>query len=57
MIFFAETLDWEPIARPGNVEIDAAWLRVAPGQELHLLRVADFEASEFEREFGRHVAV
>ena len=55
--FFAETLGWEPIARPGNVEIDAAWLRVAPGQELHLLRVPDFEASEFEREFGRHVAV
>jgi catechol 2,3-dioxygenase-like lactoylglutathione lyase family enzyme len=55
--FFAETLGWKPIARPGNVEIDAAWLRVAPGQELHLLRVPDFEASEFEREFGRHVAV
>ena len=24
--FFAETLGWEPIARPGNVEVDAAWL-------------------------------
>ena len=43
--FFAETLGWEPIARPGNVEVDAAWLRITPGQELHLLRVPDFEPS------------
>lgn len=55
--FFAETLGWEPITRPDNVEVDAAWLRIAPGQELHLLRVPDFEPSDFEREFGRHFAV
>ena len=55
--FFAETLGWEPIARPDNVEVDAAWLRITPRQELHLLRVPDFEASDFEREFGRHFAV
>ena len=30
--FFAETLGWEPITRPDNVEVDAAWLRIAPGQ-------------------------
>ena len=30
--FFAETLGWEPIARPDNVEVDAAWLRIAPGR-------------------------
>ena len=29
--FFAETLGWEPITRPDNVEVDAAWLRIAPG--------------------------
>ena len=37
--------------------MDAAWLRIAPGQDLHLLRVPDFEPSDFEREFGRHFAV
>ena len=40
-----------------NIDIEAAWLRIAPGQELHLLRVRDFEPSGFEREFGRHFAV
>ena len=55
--FFAETLGWEPITRPYNVEVDAAWLRIAPGQELHLLRVPDFEPSDFEREFDRHFAM
>ena len=55
--FFAVTLGWEPIERPGNIDVEAAWLRIAPGQELHLLRVPDFEPSGFEREFGRHFAV
>ena len=55
--FFAGTLGWEPIERPGNIDIEGAWLRIAPRQELHLLRVLDFAPSEFEREFGRHVAV
>jgi len=55
--FFAGTLGWEPIERPGNIDVEGAWLRIAPGQELHLLRVLDFVPSEFEREFGRHVAV
>ncbi|MBT6660319.1 MAG: glyoxalase, partial [Verrucomicrobia bacterium] len=34
--FFAGTLGWEPIERPGNIDVEAAWLRIAPGQELHL---------------------
>ena len=55
--FFAETLGWEPIERPDNIEIEAAWLRIAPGQELHLLHVPDFASSDFEREYGRHFAV
>ena len=45
------------VAITGNIDIEAAWLRIAPGQELHLLRVPDFEPSGFEREFGRHFAV
>ncbi len=55
--FFTATLGWQPICRPGNIDVQAAWLRIAPGQELHLLAVEDFESSPFEREFGRHVAI
>jgi hypothetical protein len=35
----------------------AAWLQIAPGQELHLVEVPDSQASPFEAEFGRHVAL
>lgn len=55
--FFAEVLGWRPIHRPGNTDRPAAWLEIAPGQELHLIEVADFEPSPFEAEFGRHIAV
>ena len=55
--FFAWTLGWEPVERPGNIGFKAAWLRMAPGQELHLLYVPDFAPSDFEREFGRYLAV
>lgn len=55
--FFAETLGWPPIDRPGNIGRPAAWLAIAPGQELHLVEVPDFLPSSFEAEFGRHVAV
>ena len=57
VVFFQETLGWRPIARPGNINAAAAWLEIAPGVELHLIEVPDFEPSPFEREFGRHVAV
>jgi catechol 2,3-dioxygenase-like lactoylglutathione lyase family enzyme len=55
--FFAAALGWRPLDRPGNIPFPAAWLEVAPGQELHLVEVADFAPSPFEREYGRHVAV
>ena len=55
--FFAWTLGWEPVERPGNIGFKAAWLRMALGQELHLLYVPDFAPSDFEREFGRYLAV
>lgn len=55
--FFAETLGWTVIERPGNIEAEGAWLRIAPGQELHLLHAPNFEPPAYEREFGRHVAV
>lgn len=55
--FFAATLGWRPITRPNNIGRPAAWLAIAPGQELHLVEVADFATSSFENEFGRHVAI
>src|SRR5262245_17854704 len=55
--FFAGALGWRPIARPNNIGRPAAWLEIAPGQELHLVEVAGFAPSPFEAEFGRHVAI
>jgi catechol 2,3-dioxygenase-like lactoylglutathione lyase family enzyme len=55
--FFAETLGWRPIDRPNNIALPAAWLEIAPEQELHLIEVADYSPSPFEREYGRHIAM
>jgi catechol 2,3-dioxygenase-like lactoylglutathione lyase family enzyme len=55
--FFSGALGWSAIERPGNIDGRAAWLRMSAGQELHLLEVPEFQPSEFEREFGRHVAL
>lgn len=55
--FFEATLGWRPIGRPGNMQQAGAWLSIGGDQELHLVEVADFEPSTFEREFGRHLAV
>jgi catechol 2,3-dioxygenase-like lactoylglutathione lyase family enzyme len=55
--FFAQALGWRPIRRPGNIGRPAAWLEIAPAQELHLVEVAGFEPSPFEAEFGRHFAI
>ncbi len=55
--FFTATLGWKPVDRPNNIPMAAAWLEIASGQELHLVEVADFAPSPFEREFGRHIAI
>jgi catechol 2,3-dioxygenase-like lactoylglutathione lyase family enzyme len=55
--FFAAVLGWRPLDRPNNIALPAAWLEIAPGQELHLVEVADYAPSPFEREYGRHIAV
>jgi catechol 2,3-dioxygenase-like lactoylglutathione lyase family enzyme len=55
--FFAAALGWKPLNRPSNIPMAAAWLEIAPGQELHLVEVADYTPSPFEREFGRHIAI
>jgi catechol 2,3-dioxygenase-like lactoylglutathione lyase family enzyme len=55
--FFAAALGWRPLNRPNNIPMAAAWLEIAPGQEIHLVQVADFKPSPFEREYGRHIAL
>ena len=55
--FFQKTLGWSQIHMPGNVDLEADWLQIAPGQQLHILHVADFEPSSHEQEFGRHFAI
>jgi catechol 2,3-dioxygenase-like lactoylglutathione lyase family enzyme len=55
--FFAAALGWRPLDRPANIARPAAWLEIAPGQELHLVEVRDFAPSSFEGEYGRHVAI
>jgi catechol 2,3-dioxygenase-like lactoylglutathione lyase family enzyme len=55
--FFSGALGWRSIARPNNIGRPAAWLEIAPGQELHLIKVAAFAPSPFEAEFGRHIAL
>jgi catechol 2,3-dioxygenase-like lactoylglutathione lyase family enzyme len=54
--FFAEVLGWLPIHKPGNIGRPAAWSEIAPGQELHIVEVPDFQPSPHEAEFGRHLA-
>lgn len=55
--FLSEVFGFRPIDRPNNIPMSAAWLDVGSGQELHLLEVADFVVSDFEREYGRHLAL
>ena len=42
---------------PGNSPVEALWLDIGRGQEMHVFYVEDFAVSPFESEFGRHVAV
>ncbi len=55
--FLERTLGYARKRLPPNVVGDAIWLDIGGGQELHVLRVPDFEMSGFEAEYGRHVAL
>lgn len=53
--FFSNVMGWKPIRMPSNIDIDAAWLEIAPGQQLHILQIED-TAQVNDQEFGRHYA-
>ena len=55
--FFERTLGYKRKAVPANSPVEAQWLDIGLGQEMHVLHVPDFVAGSFEGEFGRHVAV
>ena len=38
--FFQQTLGWRSIRMPGNIDLEADWLTIAQGQQLHILHVA-----------------
>jgi catechol 2,3-dioxygenase-like lactoylglutathione lyase family enzyme len=54
--FFERTLGWKIIRLPSNIDIEAAWVEVAPGHQIHILTIPGYEPSPFEAEFGRHFA-
>lgn len=54
--FFEKTLGYSRNRVPGNSPVEALWLDIGRGQELHVFYVEGFEAGAFEGEFGRHVA-
>ena len=45
--FFEGAMGWQRIDRPGNIGVPAAWLQIVPGQEAHIVQIADFEVSPF----------
>ena len=55
--FYSQTLGWQIVHHALNIECPAAWLQIGVDQQLHLLQIPEFRPSEFEGEFGRHLAV
>ena len=53
--FFQQVLRWKPLRMPGNIDIEADWLEIADGQQLHLLGLEKVNRPDDE-EFGRHYA-
>ena len=55
--FLEQTLGYHRKLVPANSPVDACWLDIGQGQELHVFFVDGFVVSPFEAEFGRHVAL
>jgi len=55
--FFERTLGYRRRSVPANSPVEAQWLDIGHGQQMHVVLVEGFEASPYEGEFGRHIAV
>ena len=55
--FLEHTLGYPRKRVPDNSPVEARWLDIGHGQELHVFFVDGFVVSPFEAEFGRHVAL
>ena len=55
--FFEQTFGYARGPIPGNSPVPTQWLDMGGGQQIHVVFVEDFQASGFEGEFGRHIAV
>jgi predicted enzyme related to lactoylglutathione lyase len=55
--FFEQTFGYARGPIPGNSPVPTQWLDIGGGQQIHVVHVDGFEASAFEGEFGRHIAV
>jgi catechol 2,3-dioxygenase-like lactoylglutathione lyase family enzyme len=55
--FIEQALGYRRKPVPVNSPVDARWLDIGNGQELHVFFVEGFVTSPFEAEFGRHVAL
>lgn len=55
--FFEQAFGYTRGSVPGNSPVEALWLDIGRGQELHVFYVEGFAVSPFESEFGRHIAV
>ena len=51
-----DVFGWKNTPKAKNSAVDVEWLDIGRGQQLHIIRVPDFEVSAFESEYGRHVA-
>ena len=55
--FIEHVLGYRRKEVPANSPVDARWLDIGNGQELHVFFVDGYVVSPFESEFGRHVAL
>ena len=55
--FLETTLGYARKIVPANSPVDARWLDIGQGQEIHVFFVDGFVVSPFEAEFGRHIAL
>ena len=55
--FLEQTLGYTRDAAPANSPMETVWLATGGGQQMHIVYVEGFEASPFEGEFGRHIAI